>query len=103
VDLATQSAVKKLALATNMIQPLTMKNTAEGSNAMVAAMAAGCTTPGATTCFTDEDFLAHAGVLLASSAHYSSKFCGSPTSPPPFKFQPRHPYLTHWLFFFLFF
>lgn len=81
-DLATQTAVKRLALTTNMIQPLTMKNTVEGSSAVVAAMAAGCTTPGATTCFTDEDFLAHAGVLLASSAHYSSKFCGSPTSPP---------------------
>ncbi|CAO3621589.1 unnamed protein product [Cunninghamella echinulata] len=40
VDLFTQSAVKKLALATNMIQP---------------------------TCFSDEDFLAHAGALLAST------------------------------------
>ncbi|CAO3610983.1 unnamed protein product [Cunninghamella blakesleeana] len=40
VDLFTQSAVKKLALATNMIQP---------------------------TCFSDEDFLAHAGALLASA------------------------------------
>ncbi|SAL96590.1 hypothetical protein [Absidia glauca] len=82
VDLATQSAVKKLALATNMIQPLTMKNTAEGSNAMVAAMAAGCTTPGATTCFTDEDFLAHAGVLLASSAHYSTVHADKPYKCP---------------------
>lgn len=45
VDLFTQSAVKKLALATNMMQP---------------------------TCFSDEDFLAHAGVLLASA--HSSKY-----------------------------
>ncbi|KAI8342160.1 hypothetical protein BC941DRAFT_415551 [Chlamydoabsidia padenii] len=66
-DLVAQSAVKKL-----NIQPY------DGF-----LNATGCTTQSvAAGFFTDEDFLAHAGALLASSAHYSNLHADKPYKCP---------------------